>query len=49
MDQSEAQKAYDDAQSAASSVSADDRSATFKAAQALKKARARLQAAGGKI
>ncbi|MEL6351946.1 MAG: ATP synthase F1 subunit epsilon [Cyanobacteria bacterium J06627_28] len=49
IDQGEAEKAYEEAQSAAGSVSADDRQATFKAAQALKKARARLQAAGGKI
>ena len=49
IDQSEAQKAYDEAQSAAGNVSPDDRPETFKAAQALKKARARLQAAGGKI
>ena len=49
IDQAEAEKAYEEAQSAAGSVSADDRQATFKASQALKKARARLQAAGGKI
>ena len=49
IDQSEAEKAYEDAQSAANSVAADDRQAVFKAGQALKKARARLQAAGGKI
>ncbi|MEL6159397.1 MAG: ATP synthase F1 subunit epsilon [Cyanobacteria bacterium J06554_11] len=49
IDQTEAEKAYSEAQAAASSVSPEDRSATFKANQALKKARARLQAAGGKI
>ena len=48
IDQGEAEKAYEAAQSAVNSVSAEDRSAVFKANQALKKARARLQAAGGK-
>ncbi|MEO1620307.1 MAG: ATP synthase F1 subunit epsilon [Cyanobacteria bacterium J06632_3] len=49
IDQAEAEKAYEEAQNAANSVSGDDRQAVFKAGQALKKARARLQAAGGKI
>ncbi len=49
IDQAEAQKAYDEAQNEANSVSSEDRKSVFKAAQALKKARARLQAAGGKI
>ncbi|MEL6469465.1 MAG: ATP synthase F1 subunit epsilon [Cyanobacteria bacterium J06623_4] len=49
IDQAEAEKAYAEAQSAAGNVSPEDRPATFKANQALKKARARLQAAGGKI
>ena len=49
IDQAEAEKAYEEAQNAANSVSAEDRQAVFKAGQSLKKARARLQAAGGKI
>ncbi|MEM8502152.1 MAG: ATP synthase F1 subunit epsilon [Cyanobacteria bacterium P01_D01_bin.1] len=49
IDQGEAEKAYAEAQEKASSLSADDRQGTLKANQALKKARARLQAAGGKI
>ncbi len=49
IDQSEAEKAYEAAQETVNSVSAEDRQGTLKASQALKKARARLQAAGGKI
>ena len=49
IDQAEAEKAYEEAQSNSSSVSADDRAAVMKANNALKKARARLQAAGGAI
>ncbi|MEL6940598.1 MAG: ATP synthase F1 subunit epsilon [Cyanobacteria bacterium J06598_1] len=49
IDQSEAEKAYEEAQNAVNSVNSDERSEVFKASQSLKKARARLQAAGGKI
>ncbi len=49
IDQAEAEKAYEEAQSASNSVSGDDRVAVLKAGNALKKARARLQAAGGSI
>ncbi|MGC1310303.1 MAG: ATP synthase F1 subunit epsilon [Phormidesmis sp.] len=49
IDASEAEKAYEKAQSAADNVSGDDRAAVMKASNALKKARARLQAAGGGI
>ena len=49
IDQAEAAKAYKDAQTKAEGVSADDRQGTIQASQALKKARARLQAAGGKV
>lgn len=49
IDQAEAEKAYQEAQAAAESTADTDRQATFKAGQALKKARARLQASGGKI
>ncbi len=49
IDASEAEKAYEEAQSASNSVSGDDRVAVLKAGNALKKARARLQAAGGSI
>ncbi|PZO19922.1 MAG: F0F1 ATP synthase subunit epsilon [Leptolyngbya foveolarum] len=45
----EAEKAYQDAQAKSNSVSADDRKAAMQAGNALKKARARLQAAGGSI
>ncbi|MFK8186654.1 MAG: ATP synthase F1 subunit epsilon [Phormidesmis sp.] len=49
IDAAEAEKAYEEAQANSSSVSADDRAAVMKANNALKKARARLQAAGGSI
>ena len=49
IDASEAEKAYEEAQSNSNSVAADDRAAVMKANNALKKARARLQAAGGAI
>ncbi|MEM6451849.1 MAG: ATP synthase F1 subunit epsilon [Cyanobacteria bacterium P01_D01_bin.105] len=49
IDQAEAEKAYEEAQANSSSVAADDRAAVIKANNALKKARARLQAAGGAI
>ena len=49
IDPSEAEKAYEEAQSNSNSVAADDRAAVMKANNALKKARARLQAAGGAI
>ena len=49
IDREEADKAYQEALSASNSVSGDDRQAVMKAGNALKKARARLQAAGGSI
>lgn len=49
IDQAEAEKAYEEAQANSNSVSAEDRAAVMKANNALKKARARLQAAGGAI
>ncbi|MGB3789795.1 MAG: ATP synthase F1 subunit epsilon [Phormidesmis sp.] len=49
IDQAEAERAYAEAQEKSNGVSSDDRQAVLKANQALKKARARLQAAGGKI
>lgn len=49
IDQAEAEKAYAEAQEKANNLSAEDRQGVLKANQALKKARARLQAAGGKI
>ncbi len=49
IDQSEAEKEYAAAREKADGVSGDDRKAVIQANQALKKARARLQAAGGKI
>lgn len=49
IDRAEAEKAYEAAQEKVNSLTGDDRQATLKATQALKKARARLQAAGGKI
>ncbi len=49
IDRSEAEKAYEDAQTKSNSVSGDDRKAVMQAGQALKKARARLQAAGGNV
>ena len=47
IDQDEAQAAFEAAQTAATSVSTDDRRATLQAKQELRRARARLQAAGG--
>ena len=49
IDRSEAEKAYEEAQAKSSSVAEDDRKAVMQAGQALKKARARLQAAGGSV
>jgi len=49
IDREEAEKAYQEAQAKSNSVSGDDRKAVMQAGKALKKARARLQAAGGSI
>lgn len=49
IDQAEAVKAYEEAQANSSRVSDDDRVAVMKASNALKKARARVQASGGTI
>ncbi|MGI8932998.1 ATP synthase F1 subunit epsilon [Leptolyngbya sp. BC1307] len=49
IDQTEAAKAYEEAQATADGVSSEDRKAFMQATQALKKARARLQAAGGSV
>ncbi|MEM6867944.1 MAG: ATP synthase F1 subunit epsilon [Cyanobacteria bacterium P01_C01_bin.121] len=49
IDQAKAAQEYQAAQDNADRVSADDRQATIQASQALKKARARFQAAGGKV
>jgi F-type H+-transporting ATPase subunit epsilon len=49
IDLAEANKAYAAAQTQFSEVSGDDRKAMLKASQALKKARARVQAAGGSV
>lgn len=49
IDREEADKAYQEALSASDSVPGDDRKAVLQAGNALKKARARLQAAGGSI
>ncbi len=49
IDQTEAAKAYEEAQTTADGVSSEDRKAFMQATQALKKARARLQAAGGSV
>lgn len=49
IDASEAESAYEAAKSKADTVSADDRSEVIQATQALKKARARVQAAGGSV
>jgi F-type H+-transporting ATPase subunit epsilon len=49
IDLAEANKAYTAAQAQFGEVSGDDRKAMLKASQALKKARARLQAAGGNV
>lgn len=47
IDAAKAQTAYQDAEARLSEVDADDKQATFQARQNLKRARARLQAAGG--
>ena len=49
IDQEAARKAYDEAQTRMDQVSVDDRQAAIQAKQALKRARARLQAAGGAV
>ena len=49
IDREEADKAYQDALAKSNSVSGDDRKAVLQTGNALKKARARLQAAGGNI
>ncbi len=49
IDRDEAEKAYEEAQAKSNSVSNDDRKAVMQAGQALKRARARLQAAGGSV
>lgn len=49
IDQAEAAQAYEAAQAKSDSVSGDDRKAVMQAKQGLKKARARLQAAGGSV
>ena len=49
IDRSEAEKAYEEAQANSNSVAEGDRKAVMQAGQALKKARARLQAAGGSV
>ncbi len=45
----QARSAYTEAQAALGKVTADDRQAQIKANQALKRARARFQAAGGMV
>jgi len=49
IDQDEARSAFEAAQTAANTVSADDRRASLQAKQELRRARARLQAAGGSV
>ena len=49
IDRTQAETAYRSAQDNMASVSSEDRQATIQASQTLKKARARLQAAGGMI
>lgn len=49
IDQEAARKAYEEARTRMDQVSADDRQATIQAKQSLKRARARLQAAGGSV
>jgi F-type H+-transporting ATPase subunit epsilon len=49
IDRAEAEKEYEAARTASGTVSGDDRKAAMKASNALKKARARLQAAGGNV
>jgi F-type H+-transporting ATPase subunit epsilon len=47
IDRTEAEKAYEEAQAKSNTVSGDDRKAAMQASNALKKARARLQASDG--
>ncbi|MEL6855992.1 MAG: ATP synthase F1 subunit epsilon [Cyanobacteria bacterium J06607_13] len=49
IDAGEAESAYETAKTKADGVNADDRSEVIQATQALKRARARLQAAGGSV
>ena len=49
IDASEAEKAYEEAQAKSDSTVGGDRKAVMQASNALKKARARLQAAGGSV
>ena len=49
IDQDEARAAFEAAQATATAVSSDDRRATLQAKQDLRRARARLQAAGGAV
>ncbi|MEM1310186.1 MAG: ATP synthase F1 subunit epsilon [Cyanobacteria bacterium P01_H01_bin.153] len=49
IDQDEARAAFESAQTEANSASPEDRRATLQAKQALRRARARLQAAGGSV
>lgn len=49
IDPSEAEKAYEEAQAKSDSTAGGDRKAVMQASNALKKARARLQAAGGNV
>ncbi|MGD1860918.1 MAG: ATP synthase F1 subunit epsilon [Leptolyngbyaceae cyanobacterium] len=49
IDQDEARSAFEAAQAEANSASPDDRRATLQAKQAVQRARARLQAAGGSV
>ncbi|NJM96925.1 MAG: F0F1 ATP synthase subunit epsilon [Phormidesmis sp. RL_2_1] len=49
IDPTEAEKAYEEAKANSERVSGDDRKALLQASNALKKARARLQAAGGSV
>ncbi|RZM82415.1 ATP synthase F1 subunit epsilon [Leptolyngbya iicbica] len=49
IDQDEARSAFEAAQTAVNTVSADDRRASLQAKQELRRARARLQAAGGAV
>ncbi|MBD2258916.1 ATP synthase F1 subunit epsilon [Pseudanabaena sp. FACHB-2040] len=49
IDRETARKTYEEAQTRMNQVSVDDRQATIQAKQSLKRARARLQAAGGSI
>jgi len=49
IDQAEARKAYEEAEKTVNAASPDDRRAVLQAKQALRRARARLQAAGGAV